>query len=382
MKKSTPILNHKIIIDELRESIKGYNPSDKGFLQESKSEDLYKLSLFCSKYPETINSKIFTSHLNKITNRQDLCSLFFKKSQKENNFKQSVSFFLRTYSGDICWLKLLFKSLEEFAPNIPIIVCTEKKDLLSVEKHIPTHAKLVVEESFCKGTIQQKYSKLTADFYCETEWVIYLDSDSILTRPFELKYWLNNDRPYLEYTTLDDINKWFIENNIKNGNPSVWCKGVSNALGAPVEIEYSRRLEKIYKTSWLKEMRECIEYNHKISFKNFMSKQYGIKSSDDSKGTVYFSDFNYMGAFLWHHKRHEVVWINTSILGFWLRPLSAAQFHSYSMTINNNGEKKLNKIPEEFFNLILNLWKYSKCEQKIEKKTQELYLELRNKYRY
>lgn len=345
------------ILQELSKIIKFYDPRDIGkSLNEAAYYRLFNLGIFASSWPESINSKIFLNHL-------DFFEIDYKKMQeafsinnKTTYTNKDVTFFIRSYHGDFCWLKNVIQSIETFSNESHIVLCIEESDFNLLPKIECKQLKVVTEESFCAGTIQQKYSKLTADFHCDTEFIIYLDSDSALVRPFNLKDWLYFDKPLLEYTSYEDINNWFLANNIKGGNPEIWRKGVSAAVGYDVENEFSRRIEKIYRTSWLKDMRNHIEHTTGLTFKNFIAQQNGTKSVKDPKNALYFSDFNYMGSYLWKFKRSEIAWINTSILDYWTRKLCAVQFHSYTMTKKENGIKTINEIPNNFMQKTYSLW--------------------------
>lgn len=341
---------------------------------------LFNLGCFASSWPESINSKIFENHIDSFDIKLSQMRESIEKANKVSKKNQDVSFFIRSYRGDFCWLNNVISSIEKFAEDCPIIICIEECDFEYLPKITNKNLKVVKEEKFCDGTIQQKYSKLTADFYCDTEYIIYLDSDSALVRPFNIKDWLYFDKPILEYTSYEDINKWFIENNIRGGNPEIWRKGVSRAVGYDVTNEFSRRLEKIYKTSWLKGMRQNIENVNGIDFKNFMSRQRGIEKIEDCENTVYFSDFNYMGAYLWKYQRADIAWINTSILDYWTRKVCAVQFHSYTMTKTENEVKKVNEIPLKFMEKVYNFWKSS--PDQADDLIFEEYNNLRKEYRY
>lgn len=372
---------HKILKD-LQRVLPNYRPVNPGYHDCSQASAVFNIGSFVSKWPEAINAKIFEAHLKRIENSHALMRKWFTKERKEPVAHSDITFFIRTYSGDTCWLPLLLESLEHFGNNIKRVFCTDIESESTVRAVIGTNETLVVQEQFCPGSIHQKYSKLTADRFCESKYIIYLDSDCILCKPFESVDWFYNGKPCLEYTTIDEIERWFQEQGRKGGSPSIWRDGVAHALGDEVDKEFSRRIEKVYKRSWLPEMRSRIESVHGVSFEKFIAAQKGVKSPGDRIDQLYFSDFNYMGAFLWKYKRDDIHWIDTRLMGFWCRPLASAQFHSYSMTINVNGTKKITEVPYKFLSEVEKLWASSSDYVSSLDLIQDLYLELRARYRY
>lgn len=368
----------ELAIQDLSKVIKYYNPCDIYKDYKAVANNLFKLGMFASKWPNTINAKIFLHHIDRLGRNFSFLDIS-KYSSKCCYGNEDVTFFIRSYREDFCWLELCISSIIFFAPESAITLCIEECDA-ELLPEINSKVKVVKEESFCKGSIQQKYSKLTADFHCDSEFIIFIDSDSALVKPFNISEWLYNDRPILEYTSFNEINHWYKTNRIQGENPEFWRKGVSAAVGYNVELEFSRRLEKIYKKSWLAKMRDNIERVHSTSFKNFMASQRGMKEISDPSDSLYFSDFNYMGAYLWKFEHEHVAWLSTEVLDFWTRNLMAVQFHSHTMVEINNSQKHINDVPKDFMKFVYHSRKKfpNSAQEDIEKK----YSELRAKYRY
>lgn len=370
------------ILQDLKQVLPSYRPTYPCFRNSDEAQSVFDIGSFASKWPEARNSRLFENHLQRITNSHSLARSWFTQERNEPVKKSDVTFFIRTYLGDACWLPLLIESLDTFANEVKRIFCTDFNSETAVRGAISSKEMLVIQEQFCPGPIHQKYSKLTADQFCNTKYIIYLDSDTILCKPFDIADWFYKGKPCLEYTTLTEIENWFKEQALKGGNPSLWSKGVGKALGRSIQMEYSRRIEKVYAKDWLLQMRTHIETFHGIPFKDFMAKQKGQKSPNDDSAQLYFSDFNYMGAFLWFFKRNDVHWIDTTLMGFWCRPLCAAQFHSYSMTTNNNGDKKVTEVPRNFFEEVKQIWASPMAYEQAVGAVEESYQKLRARYRY
>lgn len=372
-----------MLLTDLRAALIHYNPADVLKFDVNCAEKLFGLARFCSKWPESINTKLFANHINAFSGLQGALKSQFQKTKPSKSpiTVEDITFFVRTYRGDVCWLDNLLSSIRYFASGSSVVICVERQDEEYIRPYLDKNITVVLEESFCPGTIQQKYSKLTADLHCNTNYVIYLDSDTALVKPFEIDDWFFSGKPCLEYTSYADINNWFKEHNIKGGTPEIWRRGVSNAVGYPVGYDFSRRIEKVYKLDWLKEMRGHIERVHSVSFKEFMARQKGKQNKDDADD-VYFSDFNFMGAYLWRYQRGAVFWLNTSIFDFWTRDLNAVQFHSYTMTEVCGNEKQINQIPKDFMAYVYSVWEADGSPESKMSKIRDRYSRLRAENHY
>jgi hypothetical protein len=147
---------------------------------------------------------------------------------------------------------------------------------------------------------------------------LFIDSDSVLVKPFDPADWVFEDDPILDYPSYASINEHYRKTGYGGFGVNIWRKGVSHTLGATVDREFSRKLEQCYRVEWFKPMREHIEHEHNMSFKSFMGQQKGTgMDGKNIKEDYFFSDFNYMGAFLWEKYRNPVCWLDTDITGYW-----------------------------------------------------------------
>ncbi len=252
---------------------------------------------------------------------------------------KETSITCRTYVGDKAWLPYLLRSIERFVPiRKEVVIVYEKQDNSELAPLIPEWVKVVREDKFADGRIQQKYSKLTADTYCTGKYIIHIDTDSIFSRNLREDYMFRNGKPILEYTPYKTLIEW--SQKTGGANPILWKAGTENAVGRAVEYEFSRRPEKIYPREMYSSARQLIERNHGMSFKEFMKQQFGAKFKDDPKDRIYFSDFNYIGAYLWYHEHDKIHWVNTDIDGYSVRPSFILQMNSYRMLDSNKEVKE------------------------------------------
>lgn len=270
-------------------------------------------------------------------------------TNSNSSILKETSITCRTYVGDKPWLPYLIRSIERFVPiRKEFVIVYEEKDDAELRPLIPDWIKVVREEKFADGRIQQKYSKLTADLYCTGKYMIHIDTDSIFCRNLREDYMFRNGKPILEYTPYQTLIEW--SKKTGGANPILWKGGTENAVGCSVDYEFSRRPEKIYPREMYKNARESIERKHGISFKEFMSQQFGAKFKDDPKDRIYFSDFNYMGAYLWYEQHNWMSWVNTDVEGYSVRPTFILQMNSYRMLDRN---REIKSEVKEFLETVL-----------------------------
>lgn len=355
---------------------------NKGSFYKDLPEDICSLLFMISSDPNSTISRVLIHQLSKHENLGELSKRAFLKSSFKFNDRSKISIYIRTYPKDVVWLPLLFDSIEKFAWGCEVIVCCAAHEYDSVHKYIPSWANVVCQEQFIDGSIHQKYSKLTADSYVSGEYIIYLDSDTVFINDLNASEWFWDEKPVLEYTSYNDIITWMRQHAPAAGSPAIWRSGVASALGRNIEHEFSRRIEKIYRTEWISEARNFIEDRFGCSFKNFIARQWGVKSATDPIGAKYFSDFNYLGAYLWEFKRNDVSWINTEYWDFWARPLSCVQFHSFSMIEGGGDNRKISSIPLNFLQSVKRIREKKMSRYDENNEIINLYTEFRRKHKY
>jgi hypothetical protein len=323
---------------------------------------------------------------------------------------KSISVFTRSYPGDKEFLPYLYKSLVKFFPEFrEAVLIVEEPHFEEMLPFIPNFVKVFTEESFAPGTIQHKYSKLTADFYTTSDYVMHVDSDCIFTRVVEENLmFAANGRPYLEFAPyehlheyenstdfmyimkdyfranvlpteilksqiaggmtpeeaeawvadqlpiwiIDNFESWFTEAyaywKIHFGL-CVWEQGTSFAMGRPVPNEYSRRAEKLYPRDVYQTARRHIEDVHRMSARDFIKTRTG-KQSATARPTEYFSDLNFIGAVLDEFLHDRMEWIDISKINVFHRPPFLKQFISYDALL----EGKLRSEVKQEISDILN----------------------------
>lgn len=156
-----------------------------------------------------------------------------------------------------------------------------------------------------KAQRRRRLTKLRADVYCEGDFILHLDSDMIISRPVLRKDLLWLGRPMLLFTSYRELSE----------SQSAWQQGTSYALGRHVSFEFSRSAVHVYPRSIYARARAFLESKHQTDLVSFLATRRGKNMgtlADPHDAAKLFSDFNFLGAFLYYHAREEMAFVPTS----------------------------------------------------------------------
>jgi hypothetical protein len=317
-----------------------------------------------------------------------------------------ICIFTRSYRGDIEFLPYLYKSVEKYCSTWgDVVLVVEEDDEDLIKKIIPPWVKLCVEEHFATGSIQHKYSKLTADLYTNKDFIFHIDSDSIFTTHASISDLAIDNKPYLEYSSYEhllshqnspdqirllktyckdislresmpmelkkigvsDVDHWmrnhyddWLLNNFEGWfsdwhedwknrfGVDLWRAGISNAIGFDVPYEFSRRPEKLYPRSMYSHARHHLESRFNMPVKNFIATRVGRQTNDVSKND-YFSDLNYLGAYLYYFMNEKIEWLNVELKGYSYRKEFVKQFISFDHLSDGVLRPESKKLLDSYF---------------------------------
>jgi hypothetical protein len=208
----------------------------------------------------------------------------------ENNTICGVSLFCRTYDGDAEWLA---KSLPTWIDNVKgidrIIVggipgqCKEVRavcDKYGVE-FVPDNESALVHT----GYVNQQLTKMRADLFCDSEYVMFVDADTICYREHNIALWFSGDKPILCHSDWSQV-----------GQAKCWLDPMVRALGWKPPYEFMRRLPLIYRTDTIRNCREYMEDFHSVPLWLYMS------------NLPTFTEFNVIGAYAYEYEREKYAW--------------------------------------------------------------------------
>jgi hypothetical protein len=214
---------------------------------------------------------------------------------------------IRSWRGDIDYAALAALSASfHIAKALEIVIVVPEQDLsLFKSKTWPAKVALKGEPNFfSEDDLQQKYTKLMADEYCAGDYILHLDSDTVISRPVLRKDLIWRGRPsilYAPYETLPDTAR-------------AWKEGTSAAMAIPVEHDFSRSATHMYHRSTYPRARKYLEDVHGTTLIEFLITRIGgqvgvVDTNADEQIERYFSASNYLGAYLYYRVHDSITWV-------------------------------------------------------------------------
>lgn len=200
------------------------------------------------------------------------------------------------YAGDFEWLKLSLRSIVKFAKGFDsVVVVSDNGEGMPPVGNIEKHFFVTVKGA--PYTFQQ-ISKLNADAYTDSQFIMYNDADTCLTQPLNAQDLIIGGLPV-----------WLLEKFEGMDNPDVLKRQaeLSHFIGQPVVYEFMRRHPFIVEREALVELRRFCWRQHGCSIEDYMS---ALKSP---------SEFNMLGAFQYHYRRETVAWRRPDEMPTWVR---------------------------------------------------------------
>lgn len=186
-----------------------------------------------------------------------------------------IDIFIKSYYKDFKFLNYCLKSIDKYLTGYNKIVIVIPKRDYQIYKAV-IHTDLPIElhavDEYGDGYLYQQYCKMTAYKYCDSQFIMFVDSDCIFYKPIDLKELVRNGKPEILYTHYAKV-----------GDAICWKQCTERFMNDTVYYEYMRRLPLIYH-------RETLETIHNL--------EPNLESIVMNSGR--FSEFNALGA--WAHK--------------------------------------------------------------------------------
>lgn len=198
----------------------------------------------------------------------------------------STDIFIRSYRGDFGWLEYCLRSIRSRGSGFnKIHVCVPPNDvqLLSFVKDEIVH----LVEPTADDYMGQQITKLYADHFCHSDFVLHVDSDCIFTKPFSPESFMCDEKSIVLR---------------EDGVESPWIGITGKALGWDDSAEYMRRLPILYPKWLYGEFRKWIEEYSGKTLKDFVLSQ---PARD-------FSEFNSIGQWAYKYCNDRIAWKHPS----------------------------------------------------------------------
>lgn len=198
--------------------------------------------------------------------------------------------FIRSYDKDFEWLSYCLRSIQRFATGFRSIVVVTPHGQVP-----PTGTAEVCYQVAEIGDqyLQQQSDKLHADHFTDAEFILFMDSDTIFTRPIcPDDVIVDNRKP-----------RWLMTpySSLSGDDVMVWKTVTEKVIGHWVYFEFMRRHPLVVPRWALREFREWVHKVHGYTLERYIMNQ----------PDRHFSEWNAIGAWLWHYHPSRIHWMNT-----------------------------------------------------------------------
>jgi hypothetical protein len=142
------------------------------------------------------------------------------------------------------------------------------------------------------GYINQQYSKMRADLFTDSEYVMFIDSDTICYGDNTADDFFTDGKPDLLYSQWDEV-----------GQALSWRAPTKAWLGIDPPYEFMRRFPLTYPS---KIIENCRGYMEDVNGRSLL---------DIMKGAAAISEFNLIGAYAWEFESHKFNWVHPEVDG-------------------------------------------------------------------
>jgi hypothetical protein len=188
-----------------------------------------------------------------------------------------IDIFIKSYYKDFKLLNYCLQSIEKNVTGynkIVVVVPARDYQIFIAEVHTDLPIEVNAIHEYGDGYLFQQWVKMSAYKYCESQFILFVDSDCLFYKPINIETLLNNGKPQILYTPYTKV-----------GDAICWKECTDRFMNDSINFEYMRRLPLMYH-------RETLETIHNL--------EPNLESIIMNSGR--FSEFNAIGA--WAHKNH------------------------------------------------------------------------------
>ena len=211
-----------------------------------------------------------------------------------------ISVFLRTHLAGFDSVRPVLASvLAHFPAAAEVVVAVPPSDVGAARAAFPPHVRVVAEHvppAVLPGALQHLHTVLYADLYCSGEYVYHLGGDAVLLRPVLLRDLFLLGKPmafHSRYVSSDNA----------------WRRGVSRALGRPIDLDFSRTDDHLYPRFGYAAARGHLAAAHNGSSVSDYLAALGGEGGGGDGATSLFSEFNLLAAALYAHHPSAMAWV-------------------------------------------------------------------------
>lgn len=210
--------------------------------------------------------------------------------------------FIRTYKGDIEWLKYCLRSIDKFATGINnILICIPESQKEYLAPFGLTREKVITCPDYENDYIGQQISKLKAFEHSEADRIIFIDSDCVSFTEWSPQSFAVDEKPVILMTDYSQV-----------GDAIRWKHITASFIGFTPEYEYMRRMPLMYYRSTLENLWAAMNAEGDFEAKVLAANE--------------LSEFNLIGAFAHLNEPDKYEFIDTNT---YLPELRMKQFWSW-----------------------------------------------------
>lgn len=216
-------------------------------------------------------------------------SMFPEIEYQPLEFRATCDIFIKTWPRDYDWLRYCLRSIDKFASGFRRIV------VVAPDMAIPQSCRKmewIGEADREPGYLWQQRVKLYADEKSDADYILFMDSDCIFTRPVEPNTFMRGGKVKWAHAPFREDEK------------RAWQPVMSKFLNQEVGGSFMAAHPFLFPRWLFEALREFCRVTHKQELSDY------IMAQADPKNMLSFSEFNCAGAFAWFHHREKFEWID------------------------------------------------------------------------
>lgn len=226
----------------------------------------------------------------------------------------STAIFIRTYKGDLEWLKYCLRSIHKFCTGFDeIIIAIPFNQAHFLIPFNLIRERVVHSLVYERDYLGQQISKLQAFKHTRADYIMFVDSDCVFHAPASPELFMQDGKPVILKTHYS-----------KAGDAICWQDITEQFAGYRPEYEYMRRMPLLYR-------RDTLEALWDDSLQERIMAQPGHS----------FSEFNLIGAYAEKHEAEKYVFLDTDKIEL---PSAVLKQHWSWGGLNNDLRKELEEI--------------------------------------
>lgn len=204
-------------------------------------------------------------------------------------FRATCDIFVKTFPRDYDWLRYCLRSIDKFTTGFRKIV------VVAPDMAIPQSCRKmewIGEADKEPGYLHQQVSKLYADEKSDADYILFMDSDCIFTRPVTPSNFIREGKVIWGHKEFRDDER------------RVWAPVLSKWMNEPATRSFMTGHPFVFPRWLFESLREYSRTMHKQELGDY------VMGQADPKNMCSFSEFNCAGAWAYKYAKDKFTWEN------------------------------------------------------------------------